>query len=162
MCPAWTIVKTNGVCYTAGMSDDKKKRVRDSFGAGNDVPRAHRLKRIAAHFGIDRIKRHLFLCAGPDCCSSDQGLATWNHLKSRHKALWPNMEEAPVYRTRVECLRVCTDGPIMVVYPDGTWYHGVTPDVVDRILEEHVIGGVPVEEFFFARNPIGQTPDRSS
>lgn len=141
------------------MADDKKRRKRESFGAGDDVPRPDRLRRIADHFGIERIRRHLFVCVGPDCCSSEQGLATWNHIKSRHKELWPDLKRAPVYRTKVGCLRVCCDGPVLVVYPDGTWYHGVTPEVADRILEEHVIGGTPVEDHLFARRPIGPVPD---
>jgi len=133
---------------------NKKKKIRESIGAGDDIPRVDRLRRIAVHFGIIEARRHIFLCAGPDCASPEQGLATWNHLKSRHKELWPNMSQGPVYRSKVSCLRVCVDGPIMVIYPDGTWYHSVTPDVADRILEEHVIGGVPVEEYIFARNPM--------
>ena len=141
------------------MNQNKKEKIRESIGAGDDVPRDDRLRRIANHFGIDEIRRHIFLCSGPDCASPEAGLATWQHLKSRHKELWPNMSEAPVYRSRVSCLRVCSDGPVMVIYPDGTWYHGVTPDVADRILEEHVIGGVPVEEYLFARSPIHRSPD---
>lgn len=141
------------------MKESKKKKVRESIGAGDDVSRADRLRRIASHFGITEARRHIFLCAGPDCASPEQGLATWNHLKSRHKELWPKMNEAPVYRSKVSCLRVCIDGPIMVVYPDGTWYHSVTPDVADRILEEHVIGGTPVQEYIFARNPLNPSTD---
>lgn len=108
----------------------------------------------AAAFGVGRIVRHVFVCAGPDCTSPEQGAATWDYFKRRMKDLNLAGPNGPAYRTRCACLRICTGGPICVVYPEGVWYRNVTPDNAERILQEHVIGGRIVEELCFARNPL--------
>lgn len=97
-------------------------------------------------------RRHLFLCAGPDCCAPEQGLATWEHLKGSLKE-----HATPALRTKAACLRMCHDGPWLVVYPDGVWYARVTPERFDRIRREHLEGGVPVAEWVRAVNPLGPT-----
>jgi (2Fe-2S) ferredoxin len=110
------------------------------------------------NLGLARLTRHLFLCATPTkpkCCDPAVGLATWEYLKQRLKVLGlddPSSYDLPlVGRSKVDCLRVCTQGPILLVYPDGIWYHSVTPEVMECILQEHLLNNRVVEAFAFCR-----------
>jgi (2Fe-2S) ferredoxin len=100
--------------------------------------------------GVAGATRHLFLCLGPDCCDPEEGERLWERLKESVRE-----RNLPVMRTKAACFRICSGGPWLVVYPEGVWYGGMTPEKLDRILEEHVGQGCPVEEWVSARNGCG-------
>jgi len=112
------------------------------------------LESAVEKLGIGQYKKHVLLCTGPTCCTPETGLAAWEELKKQIKDKGLAAGANACYRTKVGCLRICTHGPTMVVYPEGQWYHGMTAERIPQFVQQHLIEGRPVAEWVFAENPL--------
>ena len=120
------------------------------------------LRTVAAKLGIGAYRRHVFLCTGPNCCTPEAGQEAWEALKKQIKDNGLGSGANACYRTKVGCLRICCHGPTMLVYPEGTWYSGMTAERIPLFVRQHLIEGRPVEEWIFANNPLPREGDGPS
>jgi (2Fe-2S) ferredoxin len=131
------------------LSPDRKTQV---FFVSDE--QKEQLRQVAGKLGVGGYARHVFLCTGPRCCTPEAGMAAWEVLKQQIKEKGLASGPGACYRTKVGCLRICCHGPTMVVYPEGTWYSGMTADRIPLFVQQHLVEGRPITEWIFANNPL--------
>jgi (2Fe-2S) ferredoxin len=120
--------------------------------------RFEKARKEAEKRGVGSYERHIFLCIGPDCCTPKEGEEAWGQLKKRVAGLNGSPDAGRVYRTKVGCLRICEQGPVAVVYPEGTWYAGLDRDALDRVIDDHLAKGRVVDDLVIGHNPLPPAP----
>ena len=124
------------------------------MSAPGENPKAVSLEAALAKIALSGARRHVFFCTHGDCAPKEVGDASWKYLKRRLREVGLADAEGGVLRTRADCLRICREGPIMVVYPEGTWYGGLTPENLERVIEDDLASGRAVEDLVIGRNPL--------